>query len=109
MTKSQRQEMLDANLRAIAAAIITARADIENIAQCIKVLEASVERIDADRKTFVRHQQTMARNARKLMAENRAFRAACRQDIRRAAITPAIDIAAIPRGGIIPVLESAQS
>lgn len=37
-------------------------------------LESNCERIDADRKTFVRHQETLCRNIRKLIAENRAYR-----------------------------------
>ncbi len=43
--------------------------------QRVVTLEATIERLDADRKTFVRHAQTTARNTRRLIAENRAFRA----------------------------------
>lgn len=43
--------------------------------QRVVTLEATLERLDADRKTFVRHAQTTARNTRRLIAENRAFRA----------------------------------
>jgi hypothetical protein len=48
---------------------------VTELEQKVSTLESTIERLDADRKTFVRHAQTTARNVRKLIAENRAFRA----------------------------------
>lgn len=42
----------------------------------VNVLEATIERMDADRRTFVRHQQTLARHMRRILGENRELRAA---------------------------------
>jgi outer membrane murein-binding lipoprotein Lpp len=61
---------------------------IAELEQKVSTLESTIERLDADRKTFVRHAQTTARNVRRLMAENRAYRT----DIRVAASTAARDI-----------------
>lgn len=72
---------------------------IVELEQKVSVLEGTLERLDADRKTFVRHAQTTARNVRKLMAENRAFRA----DVNRRQVASIHDLINAPLR-MVPVL-----
>lgn len=66
----------------------------------VHALECTIERLDADRKTFVRHAQTTARNVRKLIAENRAFRA----DVNRQQVASIQALITAPLR-MVPVLE----
>ncbi len=84
MTKTERLAKLESDFETMETFVTRLGVELAELRKAVAVLEASVERIDSDRKTFVRHQQTAARNVRKLIAENRAFRAAIRRECAQA-------------------------
>ena len=92
MTKTERIESLEAFSIEFAQHILELRGQMA-------VIESTLERLDADRKTFVRHQETLCRNIRKLIAENRAFRA----DVNRRQVASINDLITAPLR-MVPVL-----
>lgn len=50
------------------------KATLSNLSIRIRALEATIERMNADRQTFIRHQQTLGRHLRRVLNDNKELR-----------------------------------